>query len=173
MHLLAERHILAGLKEGGWLQGEVDDMLEQRIAALFMPHGCATLLPSFTCTQSAVLTAAACITHTWRATQQSTFPPKCIPRIRTMGSGPSNHSPLVHASQMYLPAAGVWFIMPQQSLLHLQAGMYVPQHCAFWFKQSLSLLKARQCSSVCTSTICIASACNSTVLTFPAVTPLS
>lgn len=46
MHLLAERHILAGLKEGGWLQGEVDDMLEQRIAALFMPHGCATLLPS-------------------------------------------------------------------------------------------------------------------------------
>ena len=39
MHLLAERHILAGLKEGGWLQGEVEDMLEQRIAALFMPHG--------------------------------------------------------------------------------------------------------------------------------------
>ena len=42
MHLLAERHILAGLKEGGWLQGEVEDMLEQRIAALFMPHGTAT-----------------------------------------------------------------------------------------------------------------------------------
>ena len=39
MHLLAERHILAGLKEGGWLQGEVEDMLEQRVAALFMPHG--------------------------------------------------------------------------------------------------------------------------------------
>ena len=42
MHLLAERHILAGLKEGGWLQGDVEDMLEQRIAALFMPHGTAT-----------------------------------------------------------------------------------------------------------------------------------
>ena len=42
MHLLAERHILAGLKEGGWLQGEVEDMMEQRIAALFMPHGRAT-----------------------------------------------------------------------------------------------------------------------------------
>lgn len=39
MHLLAERHILSGLKEGGWLQGDVEDMLEQRIAALFMPHG--------------------------------------------------------------------------------------------------------------------------------------
>lgn len=39
MHLLAERHILAGLKEGGWLQGELEEMLEQRIAALFMPHG--------------------------------------------------------------------------------------------------------------------------------------
>lgn len=42
MHLLAERHILAGLTAGGWLQGEVEDMLEQRIAALFMPHGSAT-----------------------------------------------------------------------------------------------------------------------------------
>ena len=39
MHLLAERHILTGLKEGGWLQGEVEEMLEQRLAALFMPHG--------------------------------------------------------------------------------------------------------------------------------------
>lgn len=39
MHLLAERHILTGLKEGGWLQGEVEEMLEQRVAALFMPHG--------------------------------------------------------------------------------------------------------------------------------------
>ncbi|KAL3130945.1 hypothetical protein ABBQ38_000268 [Trebouxia sp. C0009 RCD-2024] len=44
MHLLAERHILAGLKEGGWLQGEVEDMLEQRVAALFMPHGLGHLL---------------------------------------------------------------------------------------------------------------------------------
>jgi len=39
MHLLAERHILTGLKEGGWLQGEIEEMLEQRVAALFMPHG--------------------------------------------------------------------------------------------------------------------------------------
>ncbi len=39
MHVLAERHILTGLKEGGWLQGEVEEMLEQRVAALFMPHG--------------------------------------------------------------------------------------------------------------------------------------
>ena len=39
MHLLAERHILTGLIEGGWLQGEIEEMLEQRVAALFMPHG--------------------------------------------------------------------------------------------------------------------------------------
>lgn len=39
MHLLAERHILTGLKEGGWLQGEIEEMLQQRVAALFMPHG--------------------------------------------------------------------------------------------------------------------------------------
>lgn len=39
MHLLAERHILEGLKAGGWLQGEVRDMVDQRICALFMPHG--------------------------------------------------------------------------------------------------------------------------------------
>ena len=39
MHLLAERHILTGLKQGGWLQGEIEEMLEQRVAALFMPHG--------------------------------------------------------------------------------------------------------------------------------------
>ena len=39
MHLLAERHILSGLKAGGWLKGGVEEMLEQRVAALFMPHG--------------------------------------------------------------------------------------------------------------------------------------
>ena len=39
MHLLAERHILTGLKAGGWLKGGVEEMLEQRVAALFMPHG--------------------------------------------------------------------------------------------------------------------------------------
>ena len=36
---MAERHILQGLKEGGWLKGEIEEMLEQRVAALFMPHG--------------------------------------------------------------------------------------------------------------------------------------
>ncbi|KAA6426409.1 MAG: xaa-Pro dipeptidase [Trebouxia sp. A1-2] len=44
MHLLAERHILTGLKEGGWLQGEIEEMIEQRVAALFMPHGLGHLL---------------------------------------------------------------------------------------------------------------------------------
>lgn len=39
MHVLAEGHILEGLKAGGWLQGEVQEMLDQRICALFMPHG--------------------------------------------------------------------------------------------------------------------------------------
>ena len=39
MHLLAERQILAALNEGGWVQGDVDDMMEHRLCALFMPHG--------------------------------------------------------------------------------------------------------------------------------------
>ena len=39
MHLLAERQILAALSEGGWVQGDVEDMMEHRLCALFMPHG--------------------------------------------------------------------------------------------------------------------------------------
>ena len=39
MHLLAEREILTALKEGGLLRGEVKEMLDFRIGALFMPHG--------------------------------------------------------------------------------------------------------------------------------------
>ena len=39
MHLLAEREILTALKEGGLLRGEVEEMLDFRIGALFMPHG--------------------------------------------------------------------------------------------------------------------------------------
>lgn len=41
MHRLAERCILAGLQKGGFVkQGvDIDDAMEQRIGALFMPHG--------------------------------------------------------------------------------------------------------------------------------------
>jgi hypothetical protein len=39
MHLLAERTILGGLKEGGLLTGDLDDMMESRLGAIFMPHG--------------------------------------------------------------------------------------------------------------------------------------
>ena len=39
MHLLAERHILAGLLAGGLLRGEVEAMMEARLGAVFMPHG--------------------------------------------------------------------------------------------------------------------------------------
>ena len=39
MQLLAERHILSGLKAGGFLEGDVDEMIQARTAALFMPHG--------------------------------------------------------------------------------------------------------------------------------------
>lgn len=39
MHLLAERVILEELKAAGILIGEVDEMLEARIGAVFMPHG--------------------------------------------------------------------------------------------------------------------------------------
>ena len=39
MHLLAERVILEGLKELGLIHGDVEDMLHERIAFIFMPHG--------------------------------------------------------------------------------------------------------------------------------------
>lgn len=39
MHLLAEREILGKLKAGGLLKGSVEEMVDYRIGALFMPHG--------------------------------------------------------------------------------------------------------------------------------------
>jgi Xaa-Pro dipeptidase len=39
MHLLADRVILEELKKAGLLVGDVDEMLEHRISAIFMPHG--------------------------------------------------------------------------------------------------------------------------------------
>ena len=39
MHRLAEARILAGLQAMGLVTGDVEDMVEQRIGALFMPHG--------------------------------------------------------------------------------------------------------------------------------------
>lgn len=39
MQLLAERHILGGLKAGGFLEGDVEEMVRLRLGALFMPHG--------------------------------------------------------------------------------------------------------------------------------------
>ena len=39
MHLLAERCILRGLQDAGVVTGDVEEMLAQRIGALFMPHG--------------------------------------------------------------------------------------------------------------------------------------
>jgi len=39
MHLAAEKAILTVLTETGYLQGNVDDMLRDRLPAVFMPHG--------------------------------------------------------------------------------------------------------------------------------------
>ena len=39
MHLLAERVILTDLKAAGILKGDVEEMLEKRVGAVFMPHG--------------------------------------------------------------------------------------------------------------------------------------
>lgn len=39
MHVLAERKVLTALKEGGLLKGDVEEMLDFRVGALFMPHG--------------------------------------------------------------------------------------------------------------------------------------
>lgn len=39
MHRLAERTLLAALKDGGLLKGDVDDMMKVNLGAVFMPHG--------------------------------------------------------------------------------------------------------------------------------------
>lgn len=39
MHLLAERVLLTDLKAAGILKGDVEEMLNARIGAVFMPHG--------------------------------------------------------------------------------------------------------------------------------------
>lgn len=44
MHRLAERTILSGLKGGGILQGEVEEMMEVHLGAVFMPHGLGHLI---------------------------------------------------------------------------------------------------------------------------------
>lgn len=44
MHRLANRRILEGLKAGGFLQGDVDEMMAKHLGALFMPHGLGHML---------------------------------------------------------------------------------------------------------------------------------
>ena len=39
LQLVAEKCILRGLKEAGIVAGDVQEMVDQRIGALFMPHG--------------------------------------------------------------------------------------------------------------------------------------
>ncbi|KMS96044.1 hypothetical protein BVRB_002720 [Beta vulgaris subsp. vulgaris] len=44
MHKLAEKIILDGLKKGNIITGDIDDMMSQRLGAVFMPHGLGHLL---------------------------------------------------------------------------------------------------------------------------------
>lgn len=44
MHLLADKVILEDLKSAGLLIGDVNEMLEERISALFFPHGLGHML---------------------------------------------------------------------------------------------------------------------------------
>ncbi|XP_070574989.1 xaa-Pro dipeptidase-like isoform X1 [Ptychodera flava] len=39
MHTLSEREMLQALKEGGLVQGDIDEMMKARLGAVFMPHG--------------------------------------------------------------------------------------------------------------------------------------
>ena len=44
MHRAAERAILRALRAAGLLLGEVDDMMEHKLGAVFMPHGLGHLI---------------------------------------------------------------------------------------------------------------------------------
>ena len=39
MHLLAERILLTELKALGFVNGDLEEMIEKRVGYLFMPHG--------------------------------------------------------------------------------------------------------------------------------------
>ena len=39
MHRLAEKTLLTHLRDGGLLQGDVDEMMSVNLGAIFMPHG--------------------------------------------------------------------------------------------------------------------------------------
>ena len=39
MHLLSDRVILEDLKKAGLVKGDIEEMLEHRISAIFFPHG--------------------------------------------------------------------------------------------------------------------------------------
>lgn len=47
MHDLANRVLLTKLKEGGLLQGDIDDMMKAGINAVFQPHGLGHLIGTF------------------------------------------------------------------------------------------------------------------------------
>ena len=44
MHMLAERTLLADLKAGGLVKGDIDEMMKVRLGAIFQPHGLGHLL---------------------------------------------------------------------------------------------------------------------------------
>lgn len=44
MHILAERITLIGLKELGLVNGDIDEMVENRLGFVFMPHGLGHLI---------------------------------------------------------------------------------------------------------------------------------
>ena len=44
MHRLAERVLLERLRDGGLLQGDVDEMMSAHLGAVFMPHGLGHLM---------------------------------------------------------------------------------------------------------------------------------
>ena len=44
MHKLAERTLLERLREGDLLRGDVEEMMDARLGAIFMPHGLGHLM---------------------------------------------------------------------------------------------------------------------------------
>ena len=44
MHRLAERVLLEGLKAGGLVVGDIDEMMSNHLGAMFMPHGLGHLM---------------------------------------------------------------------------------------------------------------------------------
>lgn len=113
MHLLAERALLGGLKSAGIVRGSIEEMLNKRLGAVFMPHGERGLCKALPVTWVPQNSAARLKAHCWDAASIFHLPglAGCVT------SGLSNCQAICHA--LHAPTSDLREHSPE--LWHVQA----------------------------------------------------